>query len=363
MKLKMTVGLLGLVLAGPGYADCKDGGKTCVDNIYKSEKNGRFKRTQSGSLLDSGLPNSQSIERNVDLSGYAKTSYVNSGISSSEQRQTDLLNNHVGVLNGEIAHLHHKIDNLKVSGGGGGGWQAMTSSLGMGQSVPIPAEATKIRIVSRSGQQHERDIRPGQHINIFSEASSYVHSNGLGGDCAYVQKWVKFEGNKVTTEVEYKHTPTLWCNGHSITGQRTWVRGVSTGLVSAYIPASGGGSSVDLGPLNTKVASLEGNVGTLNTDMNTTKSNVVRIDSEIQRILERLDNLTVDLYEEDMNACNAKGTVTISHSPAEQCKDGSRTTESYSWNSTTNQCDATRSTTRLKMWGNKSACSGGGNNK
>ncbi|MCY9874054.1 hypothetical protein [Vibrio barjaei] len=68
MRFELKVCLVAAFVSGSVHASCEGGGKTCVDSIYSSEKDRAFERTQSGAKLSSALPNSSSIEKNVDLS-------------------------------------------------------------------------------------------------------------------------------------------------------------------------------------------------------------------------------------------------------------------------------------------------------
>ncbi|MCY9870375.1 hypothetical protein [Vibrio barjaei] len=115
MKLKLMMTGLTLLLSNAAFASCDTGGKSCVENIYKNEKTGRLSRTSAGPKLGSGLPNSGSIELNVDLSGYAKTTEVNSKVNNVHSRIDNLnLVPDFTEVNNKIANLQKQIDELDV---------------------------------------------------------------------------------------------------------------------------------------------------------------------------------------------------------------------------------------------------------
>ncbi|MCY9873020.1 hypothetical protein [Vibrio barjaei] len=70
MMNKKTITAIMLMLTSVSvHAICIDGGKSCIESVYKSEQSSRLSRTLPGAKLDGGLPNSSSLTDEKDLSG------------------------------------------------------------------------------------------------------------------------------------------------------------------------------------------------------------------------------------------------------------------------------------------------------
>ncbi|MCY9874030.1 hypothetical protein [Vibrio barjaei] len=110
MKVKIGVIVCSVFISGMTFATCPDGGESCVESVYEREKGERTNRTESGPILDSELPSSGSIEKNVDLSDYATKSALSSVENNAYGNDWAVENR----LNAKIAHLEHLIDNLQV---------------------------------------------------------------------------------------------------------------------------------------------------------------------------------------------------------------------------------------------------------
>ncbi|MCY9872981.1 hypothetical protein [Vibrio barjaei] len=129
--MKFVIVILGLLLSGFASASCDNGGKSCVDSIYSGEKKNRFERTQSGSVLSSELPNSGSIEKNVDLSHLVERSKHDADVGNlvssdaSLSWRIDQLTTQINQLNLKFDNINSRVAAVESSPSGGGGFSSV----------------------------------------------------------------------------------------------------------------------------------------------------------------------------------------------------------------------------------------------
>ncbi|MCY9870387.1 hypothetical protein [Vibrio barjaei] len=172
---KFLIAVLLVTGANMAYANCAKDGKSCAQDVYKSEKTNRFNRTDAGASLNSALPNSGSIERNVDLSGYATISRVNSQVGSSESRVTAHVNNHVN-------HLNWRIDTLSNAKVNMHDYQSLLNRVAALEEAGASGGGSDIgKWVVTSSSRRTRSCSGGQYGFINVQNGAACHKGQTGG--------------------------------------------------------------------------------------------------------------------------------------------------------------------------------------